>query len=45
MAEGDALRTLLSALRRVLKSAPLNTVVLRRQLADAATAGGRYILN
>ena len=44
MADGDTLRTLLSALRRVLKSAPVNTVVLRRQLADAATAGGRYIL-
>jgi alkylation response protein AidB-like acyl-CoA dehydrogenase len=44
MADGDTLRTLLSALRRVLKCAPVNTVVLRRQLADAATAGGRYIL-
>ena len=45
MAEGDALRTLLAALRRVLKPAPVNTVALRRQLADAAVAGGRYILS
>jgi Acyl-CoA dehydrogenase, C-terminal domain len=45
MAEGDTLRTLLAALRRVLKIAPVNAVVLRRQLADAATARGGYILN
>jgi hypothetical protein len=35
---------LLAALRRVLKVTPVNTVVLRRQLADAAVAQGRYIL-
>ena len=29
----------------VLKGNPLNTVTLRRQLADAAVAGGGYILN
>jgi alkylation response protein AidB-like acyl-CoA dehydrogenase len=45
MAEGDALRTLLAALRRVLKPTPVNTVVLRRSLADAVAARGRYILN
>ena len=44
MAEGDTLRTLLAALRRVLKTTPVNTVRLRRQLADAAAAQGRYIL-
>jgi alkylation response protein AidB-like acyl-CoA dehydrogenase len=44
-AEGDALRTLIAALRRVLKPAPVNTVRLRRLLADATTAKGRYILN
>ena len=44
-AEGDALRTLLAALRRVLKVSPLNGVALRRTLADTATAHGRYILN
>jgi alkylation response protein AidB-like acyl-CoA dehydrogenase len=44
MSEGDALRTLLAALRRLLKIAPLNTVALRRTLADAAVGSGRYIL-
>jgi alkylation response protein AidB-like acyl-CoA dehydrogenase len=37
MAEGDALRTLLAALRRMMKVQPVNTVALRRQLADAVT--------
>ena len=45
MAEGDTLRTLLAALRRVLKPAPVNTVALRRQLAESAVARGGYILN
>jgi len=45
MADGDTLRTLLAALRRLLKAAPINTVVLRRQLADVAVASGGYILN
>jgi alkylation response protein AidB-like acyl-CoA dehydrogenase len=44
MAQGDALRTLLAALRRVLKPVPVDTVTLRRTLADAVTARGRYIL-
>ena len=44
MAEGDMLRTLLAALRRVLKPSPVNTVALRRRLADAVVAQGRYIL-
>jgi alkylation response protein AidB-like acyl-CoA dehydrogenase len=35
MTEGDMLRTLLAALRRLAKSTPVNTVALRRQLADA----------
>ena len=35
MAEGDALRTLLAALRRTVKPAPVNTVALRRTVADA----------
>jgi alkylation response protein AidB-like acyl-CoA dehydrogenase len=42
MAEGDTLRTLLAALRRVLKVTPVNTVALRRTLADAAVARGSY---
>jgi alkylation response protein AidB-like acyl-CoA dehydrogenase len=43
MAEGDTLRTLLAALRRVLKPAPVNAVALRRQLADASVARAGYI--
>jgi alkylation response protein AidB-like acyl-CoA dehydrogenase len=35
MAEGDTLRTLLAALRRLLKVAPVNTVALRRAVAAA----------
>ena len=35
MAEGDNLRTLLAALRRVLKPTPVNTVARRREIADA----------
>jgi alkylation response protein AidB-like acyl-CoA dehydrogenase len=44
MAEGDTLRTLLAALRRVLKVTPVNTVALRRTLADMAVAEGKYVL-
>ena len=44
MAEGDALRTLLAALRRILKVTPVNTVARRRTLADAAVAEGKYVL-
>ena len=43
MAEGDTLRTLLAALRRLLKVAPVNTVVLRRQLADATVERRTYL--
>lgn len=35
MADGDTLRTLLAALRRILKTTPVNTVSRRRQIADA----------
>jgi len=45
MADGDTLRTLLAALRRVLKAAPVNTVALRRTLADATVARDRYIVS
>jgi alkylation response protein AidB-like acyl-CoA dehydrogenase len=44
MAEGDRLRILLAALHRLLKVPPINTVALRRQLADASVEHGRYIL-
>jgi alkylation response protein AidB-like acyl-CoA dehydrogenase len=43
MADGDTLRTLLAALRRILKVTPVNTVVLRRQLADATVERRTYI--
>ena len=44
MAEGDTLRTLLAALRRILKVPPVNTVALRRTLADPTVAEGKYLL-
>ena len=43
MAEGDNLRTLLAALRRLLKVTPVNTIALRRQLADAAVQRKRFV--
>ena len=43
MADGDTLRTLLAALRRILKVTPVNTVVLRRQLADATVERRTYV--
>ncbi|MCY4599602.1 MAG: acyl-CoA dehydrogenase family protein [Acidobacteria bacterium] len=43
MAEGDMLRTHLAALRRLLKVSPVNTVAIRRRLADEAVARGGYI--
>jgi len=43
MASGDTLRTLLAALRRLLKVTPINTVELRRQLADAAVERRTYL--
>jgi alkylation response protein AidB-like acyl-CoA dehydrogenase len=43
MTEGDTLRTLLAALRRVLKVTPVNTVAMRRRLADATVENRGYI--
>jgi len=43
MAEGDVLRTQLAALRRLLKLTPINTVAIRRRLADETVARGAYI--
>ena len=43
MAEGDTLRTQLAALRRLMKVTPVNTVAMRRRLADATVAKGGYI--
>jgi len=42
--EGDTLRTYLAALRRFAKHDALNTVALRREVADAAIAQGGYPL-
>jgi alkylation response protein AidB-like acyl-CoA dehydrogenase len=43
MAGGDALRMLLAALRRLLKAAPIDTVALRRGLADATVERRTYL--
>jgi hypothetical protein len=43
MSEGDTLRTLLAALRRLLKVAPVNTVALRRAIADAVLDRKAYV--
>ena len=43
MAEGDTLRTLLAALRRLLKFPPVNTVAARRSIADAVLDRRAYI--
>ena len=45
MAEGDTLRTQLAALRRLMKVTPVNTVAMRRRLADATAAKGGYLFS
>ena len=42
MAEGDTLRMLLAALRRIMKVTPVNTVTLRRRIADAVIERKAY---
>jgi hypothetical protein len=42
MSEGDTLRTLLAALRRIMKVAPANAVALRRIVADAVVERQGY---
>jgi hypothetical protein len=42
MVEGDMLRTTLAALRRVMKVTPVNTVALRRRVADAVAERRMY---
>jgi len=44
MVDGDTLRTMLAALRRLLKVTPINTVAARRRLADATVERGGYPL-
>lgn len=41
-AEGDTLATLLAALRRFAKHAPVDAIALRRRVADAVLAQDRY---
>ncbi len=43
MAAGDTQRTMLAALRRVLKVAPVDTIAARRRLADAVTQKKAYL--
>ncbi|MGZ3493544.1 MAG: acyl-CoA dehydrogenase family protein [Thermodesulfobacteriota bacterium] len=42
IAEGDTLRTQLSALKKVTRFTPVNTIALRRQIADAVIKVGKY---
>jgi hypothetical protein len=42
MTEGDTLRTMLAALRRIIKVAPVNTIALRRTVADAVVQRKGY---
>jgi alkylation response protein AidB-like acyl-CoA dehydrogenase len=42
LSDGDTLRMTLAALKRLFKQMPLNTAVLRRQLADDTVARGAY---
>jgi len=40
--DGDTLRTMLAALRRLIKVMPINTAALRRRLADETVSRGAY---
>jgi hypothetical protein len=40
---GDTQRTMLAALRRILKIAPVNTIAVRRRLSDAAVEARGYL--
>lgn len=42
VAEGDALRTQMTVLRRLLKRDPVDAISLRRRIAQAAVAAGRH---
>jgi alkylation response protein AidB-like acyl-CoA dehydrogenase len=42
MVEGDTLRTMLAAFKRLFKMTPVNTAVLRRRIADEAVGRGAY---
>jgi alkylation response protein AidB-like acyl-CoA dehydrogenase len=45
MTSGDTLRTMLAALRRLLKVTPVDTVAARRRIADAVTDRKAYIFD
>ncbi len=42
IAEGDTLRTQLSGLKKLTRFTPVNTIALRREIADYVTKIGRY---
>jgi alkylation response protein AidB-like acyl-CoA dehydrogenase len=42
IAEGDTLRTQLSALKKLTRFNPVNTIALRREIADSVIKSGRY---
>ncbi len=42
VSDGDTLTTQLAALRRLAKHAPVDTIALRRRVADAVLAQDRY---
>jgi hypothetical protein len=42
VAEGDTLRAQLAVLRRFLKREPVDSIALRRRIADAVQASDRY---
>lgn len=42
IAEGDTLRTQLSALKKLTRFNPINTIALRREIADSVIRMGRY---
>jgi alkylation response protein AidB-like acyl-CoA dehydrogenase len=42
IAEGDTLRTQLSALKKLTRFTPVNTIALRREIADYVTKIGKY---
>ena len=42
IAEGDTLRTQLSALKKLTRFTPVNTIALRREIADAVIKIGKY---
>ncbi|NTV35108.1 MAG: hypothetical protein HGA50_17705 [Deltaproteobacteria bacterium] len=44
LSEGEELRTQLMALKRLSRNTPINTVVLRRQIADSVIPLARYHL-